>query len=185
MPPPLAAALPAGGGAKATLLDRDRIAAAWQALGTVPDPEVPVLSIVELGIVRNVALDDDHVVVTLTPTYSGCPATAAIEAMALEALRQCGIAARVDHRLAPAWTTDWIAPEARARLRAFGIAPPGGPARIDVTGISPLRRARDRVQCPRCASPDTALLSQFGSTACKAQYRCNACAEPFDYFKPH
>jgi len=102
------------------------------------------------------------------------------------ALCDAGLAlARIDHRLAPAWTTDWLAPEARARLRAFGIAPPGGPARVEVTGISPLRRSREPVPCPRCGSLATSLLSQFGSTACKAQYRCTACLEPFDYFKPH
>jgi ring-1,2-phenylacetyl-CoA epoxidase subunit PaaD len=161
------------------------VARAWEALGAIPDPEVPVVSIVELGIVRGVSPDRDQLVITLTPTYSGCPATEAIETMVHDAMRQCGIEARIQYALAPAWTTDWIAPEARARLRAFGIAPPGGAARVEVSGISPLRRPRHRVACPRCGSSDTALVSQFGSTACKAQYRCNACAEPFDYFKPH
>jgi ring-1,2-phenylacetyl-CoA epoxidase subunit PaaD len=165
--------------------DRDIVSEAWSALATVPDPEVPVVSIVELGIVRGVSHDGANVVVTLTPTYSGCPATEAIEAMVRAALRERRIDARVQYALAPAWTTDWIAPEARARLRAFGIAPPGTSARVDVSGISPLRRARIDVACPRCGSRDTALVSQFGSTACKAQYRCKACAEPFDYFKPH
>jgi len=158
----------------------------WQALGAVPDPEVPVVSVVELGIVRDVRAEDGGVSVVLTPTYSGCPATAHIEA----AVRAAALAAgadecRVEYHLAPAWTTDWMAPEARERLRAFGIAPPGGAARVDVAGISPLRRSRDAVRCPRCSSTDTTLLSQFGSTACKAQYRCRACLEPFDYFKPH
>jgi ring-1,2-phenylacetyl-CoA epoxidase subunit PaaD len=176
---PLTPALSPHGG------ERRLVDTAWQVLGTIPDPEVPVVSIVELGIVRNVKLEREEVVVTLTPTYSGCPATEAIESMVHEAMRAHGRDARVEYRLAPAWTTDWMAPEARARLRAFGIAPPGGAARVDVTGISPLRRARETVACPRCGSRDTALMSQFGSTACKAQYRCNACLEPFDYFKPH
>jgi ring-1,2-phenylacetyl-CoA epoxidase subunit PaaD len=162
------------------------VTAAWQALGGVPDPEVPVVSIVELGIVRSVAWSDDTLCVTLTPTYSGCPATEMIERSVRDALHDAHVrAVRVDYRLAPAWTTDWLAPEARERLRAVGIAPPGGAARIDVTGISPLRRARQAVPCPRCGSGRTALLSQFGSTACKAQYRCADCLEPFDYFKPH
>jgi ring-1,2-phenylacetyl-CoA epoxidase subunit PaaD len=174
----IAPALPAAG-------DRDLVGEAWSALSTVPDPEVPVVSIVELGIVRGVSREGANVVVTLTPTYSGCPATETIEAMVRAALRERGIEARVEYALAPAWTTDWIAPEARERLRAFGIAPPGTAPRVDVTGISPLRRARVAVECPRCGSRDTALVSQFGSTACKAQYRCKACAEPFDYFKPH
>ena len=99
-----------------------------------------------------------------------------------------GRVARVITTLSPAWTTDWMAPEAKARLAAYGIAPPGAPAapaRIDVAGISPLRRARAPVACPRCGSRTTTLLAQFGSTACKALYRCDACREPFDYFKPH
>jgi ring-1,2-phenylacetyl-CoA epoxidase subunit PaaD len=164
----------------------DAVAVAWHALGTVPDPEVPVVSIVELGIVRDVAWRDAAIEIVLTPTYSGCPATALIEDGVRDALRSAGFAnVRIEQRLAPPWTTDWLAPEARVRLRDFGIAPPGQGARIDVTGISPLRRRRETVPCPRCGSVNTALLSQFGSTACKAQHRCNACLEPFDYFKPH
>jgi ring-1,2-phenylacetyl-CoA epoxidase subunit PaaD len=176
------------GSAEAALHD------AWSALAGVPDPEVPVVSIVELGIVRAITVDGDGLRVTLTPTYSGCPATEMIESAAREALLHAGFGqARIEYRLAPAWTTDWLAPEARVRLREFGIAPPGGLAhaatpavtRIDVAGISPLRRAATPVPCPRCASTATSLLSQFGSTACKAQYRCDTCREPFDYFKPH
>lgn len=173
------------------------VAAAWRVLGTVPDPEVPVVSIVELGIVRAVDSASDGLAIVLTPTYSGCPATEQIERAVRDALHDAGIAdVRIEYRLAPPWTTDWLAPEARGRLREFGIAPPLHPnsrsranaregARVDVTGISPLRRARVAIPCPRCGSTNTALLSQFGSTACKAQYRCNACLEPFDYFKPH
>ncbi len=167
-------------------LGNDSVAAAWTALGTVPDPEVPVVSIVELGIVRAVAREAGGITVVLTPTYSGCPATAVIEADARAALAAAGVTScRIEYRLAPAWTTAWLAPEARDRLREFGIAPPGGAARVDVTGISPLRRNCVPVPCPRCGSQHTTLLSQFGSTACKALYRCTACREPFDYFKPH
>jgi ring-1,2-phenylacetyl-CoA epoxidase subunit PaaD len=157
----------------------------------VPDPEVPAISIVELGIVRDVRLETTsggtRVAIVLTTTYSGCPATAMIETMVRDELAGIG-ATGVDiaYRLAPPWTTDWIAPEAKAKLRAFGIAPPHFvTAAIDVAGISPLRRPGVTVPCPRCASTQTTLLAQFGSTACKAQYRCNACLEPFDYFKPH
>jgi ring-1,2-phenylacetyl-CoA epoxidase subunit PaaD len=162
------------------------IAHAWRILAAIPDPEVPVVSIVELGIVRAITPTPDGLVVVLTPTYSGCPATDFIERAVRGALCEAGLAgARIDYRLSPPWTTDWLAPEARVRLRDFGIAPPGTGARIDVAGISPLRRARVPVPCPRCGSSDTSLLSQFGSTACKAQYRCRSCLEPFDYFKPH
>jgi ring-1,2-phenylacetyl-CoA epoxidase subunit PaaD len=162
------------------------VATAWGALGAVMDPEVPVVSIVELGIVRDVALAQGMLLVTLTPTYSGCPATELIEGAVRAALCDAGIDDyQVVYRLAPAWTTDWLAPEARERLREYGIAPPGAPARIDVRGISPLRRASVTVPCPRCGSAHTTLLSQFGSTACKAHYRCADCLEPFEYFKPH
>ena len=161
---------------------------AWQVLGEIMDPEVPVISIVELGIVRGVREDGARVEVTITPTYSGCPAMDAIAADIRAAFARDGRDAAVVGALAPAWTTDWMAPEAKARLAAFGIAPPGGAApapRIDVTGISPLRRARAAVACPRCGSTATTLVAQFGSTACKALYRCDACREPFDHFKPH
>lgn len=159
----------------------------WDALATVPDPEIPVISIVELGIVRNVAWNDGRLQIDITPTYSGCPATAMIATLIRERLAAIGVH-EVDlvQRLAPPWSTDWIAPEAKAKLNAFGIAPPHvARGRIDVTGISPLRRATQAIPCPRCGSTHTTLLSQFGSTACKAQYRCTACLEPFDYFKPH
>ncbi|MEO6565469.1 MAG: 1,2-phenylacetyl-CoA epoxidase subunit PaaD [Casimicrobiaceae bacterium] len=162
-------------------------AAIWHALSTIPDPEVPVISIVELGIVRDVVVDQDGVRVVLTPTYSGCPATEVIAAMVREGIVAAGFGdVHLETQLAPPWTTDWIAPEAKPRLAAFGIAPPHLRApRVDVTGISPLRRAQVVVPCPRCASVHTRLVSQFGSTACKAQYRCDTCLEPFDYFKPH
>ena len=182
-----AAAAPAG--------SRPAIGAAWQALAAVPDPEIPAVSIVDLGILRGVGWDADDpamAVVTVTPTYSGCPATELIMTSIRDALTAAGVARiRLAIELAPAWTTDWITAEGRRKLREFGIAPPDGTRAasaltpIDVAGISPLRRARVAVACPRCGSNDTRLLSQFGSTACKAQYRCLACLEPFDYFKPH
>ena len=174
---------------------RPAIGAVWQALAAVPDPEIPAVSIVDLGILRGVGWDADDpamAVVTVTPTYSGCPATELIMASIRDALTAAGVARiRLAIEFAPAWTTDWITAEGRRKLREFGIAPPDGTRAasastpIDVAGISPLRRARVAVACPRCGSIDTRLLSQFGSTACKAQYRCLACLEPFDYFKPH
>lgn len=177
---------PAEARAQTNAVDASMVPTAWRALGRVMDPEVPVVSIVELGIVRDVVFADGTLIVTLTPTYSGCPATDLIEGAVRAALCDAGVDDyRVEYRLAPAWTTDWLAPEARVRLRDYGIAPPGGPARIDVRGISPLRRASVPVPCPRCGSQHTALLSQFGSTACKAHYRCADCLEPFEYFKPH
>jgi len=162
-------------------------AQAWAALATIPDPEIPAISIVELGIVRDVRVEDGVLAVDITPTYSGCPATDVILHSITAALSDAGYPdARVVSKLSPPWTTDWIAPEGRRRLSAYGIAPPGAAAaRIDVSGISPLRRATVAVACPRCASTRTRLLAQFGSTACKALYRCDACLEPFDYFKPH
>ena len=169
----------------ANLVDAETIDRAWQALAGVPDPEIPIVSIVELGIVRAIRVEDARLVIEVTPTYSGCPATETIMNDIRDALAERGIAnARIETRLAPAWTTDRIAPEAKRRLREFGIAPPHVTApRIDVTGISPLRRLV-AIGCPRCASMRTRLVSQFGSTACKAHYRCDDCLEPFDYFKP-
>jgi ring-1,2-phenylacetyl-CoA epoxidase subunit PaaD len=163
-----------------------REAAVWRALARVPDPEIPVVSVVDLGLVRGVDWRDEELVVTLTPTYSGCPATDMIVADVGRALAAAGFAKhRLAIKLAPAWTTDWIAPEARARLAAFGIAPPGARngqvSRIDASALS----RRSRVACPRCGSTRTRELSRFGSTPCKAQYACADCLEPFDYFKPH
>jgi ring-1,2-phenylacetyl-CoA epoxidase subunit PaaD len=168
---------------------------AWIALGCVTDPEIPVVSVIELGILRGIRWDADDpalLVVTVTPTYSGCPATEMIAASIRAAVAAAGFArVRIETALVPAWTTDWITPEGRRKLREFGIAPPDGtravtrPMPIDVAGISPLRRSAITVVCPRCASKRTELVSQFGSTACKAHYRCLDCLEPFDYFKPH
>lgn len=183
------------GGVHTPAQSRPQIGALWLALGAVPDPEIPAVSVVELGIVRGIewdAADPLTLTVVVTPTYSGCPATELITTSIRDALAAAGVArVRVETRLFPPWTTDWMAPEARRKLREFGIAPPddrrsaAAAARVDVAGISPLRRAAVAVACPRCGSLRTNLLSQFGSTACKAQYRCLDCLEPFDYFKPH
>ena len=165
------------------------IEAAWSALEQLTDPEIPVISLRELGILRDVRHGPEGLEVVITPTYSGCPAMGQIEDDVRSTLETAGISARVITQLAPAWTTDWIAADARQRMREFGIAPPGsaiaGAAPVDVRGISPLRRADVVVPCPRCGSARTRLTAQFGSTACKALYRCDDCLEPFDYFKPH
>jgi len=175
---------PRSADASAPRSNASTIEEAWRALATVVDPEIPVVSIVELGIVRDVRVDDATLVVEVTPTYSGCPATEMIMRAIDDALEAHAITSkRIETTLAPPWTTDRIVPEARRRLKEFGIAPPHSPPpRIDVTGISPLRRATT-VGCPRCGSARTRLVSQFGSTACKAHYRCEDCLEPFDYFK--
>jgi ring-1,2-phenylacetyl-CoA epoxidase subunit PaaD len=167
--------------------------ALWHVLESVPDPEIPVVSVVELGIVRGLewdATDQATLVVRITPTYSGCPAHEVIVAGIARALMAAGVTRmKMETQLSPPWSTDWIAPEARVKLREYGIAPPAaggsGSARIDVSSLRSPRRAQAVVACPRCGSERTSVLSQFGSTACKAQYRCNACLEPFDYFKPH
>ena len=156
---------------------------AWDVLRSVLDPEVPVLSVVDLGIVRDVRLSDDTVDVDITPTYSGCPAMQVIEHDVVSALEAAG-AHRVNVRTVyqPAWSTDWISVDARERLRAYGIAPPG-PAVPD-SGLVTLRRRETTVTCPRCGSKDTALQSEFGATACKAMWVCRSCKEPFEEFKP-
>lgn len=155
-----------------------RVDAAWALLREVLDPEVPALSIVELGIVREVREDGGELVVVLTPTYSGCPATEAIAADVRKALAAFE-SLRIEQRFDPAWTTDWIGPEAREKLRAYGIAPPSGTSAVE----QPLR-LHEAIACPRCASPRSERLSAFGATACKALYRCTTCREPFEYFKP-
>jgi ring-1,2-phenylacetyl-CoA epoxidase subunit PaaD len=160
----------------------------WQWLEEVADPEIPVLSVVDLGIVREVRWAGDELVVTVTPTYSGCPAADAINQAIGQTLKDHGVERlRLETRLAPAWTTDWLTEKGRSRLREFGITPPAGAAAPRPVDLSGLHRRREVaiVTCPRCGSTDTALVSRFGSTACKAQYRCNACLEPFDYFKSH
>ncbi len=153
----------------------------YGVLNTVMDPEVPVISVVELGIVRDVAVEHDAVTITITPTYSGCPAMREIEADIRTALLEHGVRdVQVNLVLSPAWTTDWIGPDAREKLRAYGIAPPG---RAEPQGLITLTRARVPVACPFCGSSDTRLQSEFGSTACKAIHVCNACRQPFDEFK--
>ena len=172
-----------------TRVARPTVENVWEALAAIPDPEIPVVSIVDLGIVRSVEWRDDELVVTVTPTYSGCPATEVIMADIGRALEAAGCSKhRLEIRLAPAWTTDWISGGARQRLADFGIAPPGSaPLAARVIDISALQRPRTRAEvgCPRCGSVRTRELSRFGSTPCKAQYRCEDCLEPFDHFKPH
>jgi ring-1,2-phenylacetyl-CoA epoxidase subunit PaaD len=164
---------------------RPTMDAIWAALAAIPDPEIPVISLVELGVVRDVRWRGEQLVVTLTPTYSGCPATEVIAADVAAALADAGIVdARIETRLSPAWTTDWIAPAAKTRLAEYGIAPPGARTAAQAIDIGGLRR-REPVPCPRCGSTRTRELSRFGSTPCKAQHRCEDCLEPFDYFKPH
>lgn len=146
------------------------VATVWDWLDAVPDPEIPVISVVDLGIIRNVAWDGDVLEVAITPTYSGCPATSIINLDVETALRDRGLdQVRLKTQLSPAWTTDWLSAKGAAKLEDYGIAPPspaGGPDR-----------------CPRCQSKALEKLSQFGSTPCKAQWRCTDCLEPFDYFK--
>ncbi len=154
-----------------------------QWLHAVPDPEIPVISIVDLGIVRHVDFDDDACVVTITPTYSGCPAMREIAQDIERVLKENGMTqVRVEKTLTPAWTTDWMSERGKNALRDYGIAPPAERA-VDISGLS--RRNDPPVACPQCGSLRTRLVSQFGSTACKALYRCSACSEPFDYFKTH
>ena len=162
----------------------DRLERAWAALRDVPDPEVPVISVVELGIVRDVAIDGDAVTVTVTPTYSGCPAMREIEHDIVTALGAHGFAgARVRTAFAPAWTTDWISDEGREKLRRYGIAPPGRRSADADAELVPLTRRVARVECPFCGSPKTSMRSDFGSTACKALMYCDACRQPFELFK--
>ena len=158
---------------------------AWQVLGGVLDPEVPALSVRDLGIVRDVIDHGDDLEVVLTPTYSGCPATEVIEESVLSALEAEGLGpARATLRRAPAWTTDWITEEGKRKLREYGIAPPHVVPPEAGTPIRIFGRKADTIACPRCGSKHTERLSAFGSTACKALYRCLACREPFEYFKP-
>jgi ring-1,2-phenylacetyl-CoA epoxidase subunit PaaD len=153
-----------------------------EILDTVKDPEVPVLSVRELGIVRDVEIDaSGAVTVTVTPTYSGCPAIQVIEDDILAALTAAGITrARVATSYAPAWTTDWIDSDARAKLKAYGIAPPG---RAESGALVQLLRARKAPACPYCDSPHTEIRSEFGPTACKSVCWCRSCGQPFEEFK--
>jgi len=168
-----------------------REAAAWAVLHTVLDPEVPALSLTDLGIVRDVRSDGDGLEVVLTPTYSGCPATEVIGQSVVEALGAAGLGpVRIVLQRAPAWTTDWMSADGRRKLRDYGIAPPAAichsspPTSADISVGVPMRFIARNVECPRCGSTQTERLSAFGSTACKSLYRCVACREPFEYFKP-
>ena len=157
-------------------------AQAWEVLRQVPDPELPAVSVCELGIVRDVHAGAEGVKVIVTPTYSGCPATEMIESAIREALEGAGaVGVTVETRLSPAWTSDWITTGARAKLRAYGVAPPQPTANGQQ---QPIRFFAPAPPCPRCGVRTTTRLSEFGSTACKALYRCEACREPFEYFKP-
>ncbi len=162
-----------------SLVDR-----AWQLLETIPDPEIPVVSIRELGILREIKERSGSLEVVITPTYSGCPAMGQIEDDVRAALAAHDMTATVVLKLAPAWTTDWITPEASEKLKAYGIAPPQLAHHGNVVKLMPQRTAT-AVPCPHCGSTDTTETSHFGSTACKALYKCLACMEPFDYFKPY
>ncbi|GAA6191576.1 phenylacetate-CoA oxygenase subunit PaaJ [Phaeobacter gallaeciensis] len=151
-------------------MDQPTVKQVWEWLDAVPDPEIPVISLVDLGIIRDVAWEEDTLTVTVTPTYSGCPATSIINLDIETALRDHGIKkVELKRQLSPAWTTDWLTDRGKARLEEYGIAPPqpaGGPER-----------------CPHCGSKNVQKVSQFGSTPCKAHWRCTDCLEPFDYFK--
>ncbi|HVR51659.1 MAG TPA: 1,2-phenylacetyl-CoA epoxidase subunit PaaD [Pseudorhodoferax sp.] len=171
----------------ATTATDARIASAWAVLDQVPDPEVPALSVCDLGIVREVIAHADGLELVLTPTYSGCPATEAIAHDVVQAVDAAGLGpARTTLRRAPAWTTDWISAAGRRKLADYGIAPPGA---VSADGAVPIRFFGRRTDaavpaCPRCGSAQTERLSAFGATACKALYRCRACREPFEHFKP-
>jgi ring-1,2-phenylacetyl-CoA epoxidase subunit PaaD len=148
----------------------------WSMLETVCDPEVPVLTILDLGIVRGVKINDEEIEIIITPTYTGCPAMDMITMDIKMKLLENGYKnIKVTHVLSPAWTTDWMTEEGKQKLKAYGIAAPNKKIIIP----------QDGVECPQCDSTNTKLLSEFGSTACKALYQCNDCKEPFDYFKCH
>lgn len=165
-----------------------QVQAIWELLKDVNDPEVPVLSVIDLGIVRNVEIIQneagaDEVVITITPTYSGCPAVDAINMNIRFTLLQHGYKnVRIKQVLSPAWTTEWMTDAGRQKLKAYGIAPPNPMQQVCKTELF---QDDENVQCPRCNSYHTTMISRFGSTACKALYKCEDCHEPFDYFKCH
>ena len=150
-------------------------------LEKVCDPEIPVLTIQDMGIVRDIRMTPEHVEVVITPTYTGCPAMKMIEMQIIAELNEHGIQnSKVSTILSPAWTTDWMSEEGKRKLKEYGIAPPVGKA-CDSISVSD----EHLISCPRCDSNSTKLISQFGSTPCKAMYQCKECLEPFDYFKCH
>ena len=163
-----------------------RLERAWSVLGGVLDPEVPVVSVVDLGIVRDVVVDEGGaLVVVVTPTYSGCPATEVIAQSIVAALDDAGLGpTRVRVQRAPAWTTDWISAAGRARLHGYGIVPPGPASLAHGAPLRFVPRTVAKLPCPRCESGDTERIAAFGATACKALWRCRACGEPFEHFKP-
>jgi ring-1,2-phenylacetyl-CoA epoxidase subunit PaaD len=159
---------------------------AWAVLEPLTDPEIPVITLRELGILRDIREDADGLEVIITPTYSGCPAMDQIEDDVHAALKAAGIEGKVVTQLSPAWTTDWMTEPAKAKLRAYGIAPPHT-VKQEQQVVHVMRRVppNESVECAHCGSRNTTLISQFGSTACKALYKCLDCREPFDYFKPY
>ena len=162
------------------------IEATWAALEHLADPEIPVISLRDLGILRDVREGPAGLEVVITPTYSGCPAMGQIEDDVRSTLESAGIPARVVTQLAPAWTTDWMSDAGKEKLRAYGIAPPHRtPAGSTVVRFIARPAAAETVPCPRCGSGNTVESAHFGSTACKALYKCQDCQEPFDYFKPY
>ncbi len=172
----------------ATVAERPAIEDVWTWLDSVPDPEIPVVSVIDLGIIRDVRWDAAQLVVTITPTYSGCPAMQTIQDDIRNTLHDHGIEdVRLDVQLSPAWTTDWVSQRGRENLRGYGIAPPDADG-AQVIDISRITRSKTNViplACPQCGSKSTVRVSQFGSTPCKSLHRCNACLEPFDHFKAH
>jgi ring-1,2-phenylacetyl-CoA epoxidase subunit PaaD len=151
----------------------------WQWLNEIPDPEVPVVSVVDLGMIRDVCITDGSVEVAVAPTYSGCPATEVIEQQIVTTLVSHGLdKVSIKRVLSPPWTTDWISESGRKKLKAYGIAPPAGSA-----SKKSLLTGKQSVSCPRCDSVNTSMVSEFGSTACKASWKCEECLEPFEYFK--
>jgi ring-1,2-phenylacetyl-CoA epoxidase subunit PaaD len=170
-----------------TAMQRPSADEVWAWLSVLTDPEIPVVTLQEMGILRHIEISDDEVAVTITPTYSGCPAMSQIEADIVDLLARHGLTARVITQLSPAWSTDWMDAVTHRKLREYGIAPPTGMAPVSGTStvrVTRLHREAD-VACPRCGSVDTTQTSYFGSTACKALYKCLSCLEPFDHFKPH
>jgi len=162
-----------------TTISKDDI---YSILEKVSDPEVPVLTIIDLGVVRDVTLFDDHLEIVITPTYTGCPAMDMIEVEIKSTLQEHGFEkVKVTTVLSPAWTTDWLSEDGKRKLREYGIAPPQGSSKSKRALFS----EESGIICPQCSSTNTEMISQFGSTACKAQYKCLDCEEPFDYFKCH
>ena len=168
------------------------VATVWSWLDQVTDPEIPVVNLREMGIIRDVMVSAEVITVVITPTYSGCPAMSQMQADVETVLEEKGFAHQVIVQLSPAWTTDWMSEEAKSKLREYGIAPPGACPNAAVKGLgseSVMRFIKDasrvlpNVACPRCGSLDTVVTSEFGSTACKSLHRCLSCREPFDHFK--